>query len=61
MRKILGGTAFALMASILVVLPVQAYIIFFDLADSLTDLIMVLLIGPVLAVAAGIGKKMKTG
>jgi hypothetical protein len=61
MRKILGGIAFAVMVSFLLVLPVQAYIIYFDLADPVTNLIMVLLIGPVLAITAGIGQKMKTG
>jgi hypothetical protein len=61
MRKILGGSAFAVMGSFLVVLPVQAYIIYFDLADPVTDLIVILLIGPVLAITAGLGQKMKTG
>ncbi|HPC73714.1 MAG TPA: hypothetical protein P5551_11610 [Syntrophales bacterium] len=60
-KKIMGGTACVLMAMFLVVFPVQAYIRYFDLRDPVGDLISLLLVGPALAIAAGIGRKMKTG
>jgi hypothetical protein len=49
------------MAMFLVVFPVQAYIRYFDLRDPVGDLISLLLVGPALAIAAGIVRKMKTG
>ncbi len=61
MKKVLGSTAFAIVASLMVVFPVQAYLVYFDLADSMTDLVLLLLTGPILAVAAGFAQKVKTG
>lgn len=62
MKKAIGYFIIvALITLLLVVLSVEASSIYYDTTLSIGDLIMILLIGPTIAVIAGLKEKMKKG